>query len=663
MTRQTANLRLSSRYLLGLLLILLAGISVALSYSIDDQPQLQGILQGVALLIVVSYSILLSVLCKAKSSQANDLVIMSAVFGIIAGLIEGLYFWVSSRLGTLNGISIEILWISPAVNLLIFGGIGLLLALVSIFLPRNGYDSIVIFIFLFLTLMDWFILVTSGKIHVLASLMLTAGISIALLRWIRKFKIDYSLLGRKWLPRVLAAFFVLFLSIQSATWLIERGKVANLPEASEDLPNIIFIVIDALRSDHLSTYGYARQTSPYIDKLAAQGVVFDNAFSSTSYTLPSHVSMLTGLYPREHGVEWDTYNRLATNGLPMLSEALTQEGYRTGGFSGNTFWFTREQGFGRGFSHFEDFFTTLADMALRTFYGRGFELYIMRKIGLDDIPARKHASDINHSVVKWITQDADRPFFVFINFMDVHDPYLPALPYRTQFSDQDGIGGILNWRVGRTDPKLSPAELQSEIDAYDGAIAYTDHQIQLLLEQLQADGYLENTLIVLTSDHGEAFGEHDLYLHAHSLYREVIEIPLILHWAGELPAGKRISQPVSNVFLPATILDLIGSKAKDDIPGKSLARLWRENSPDSQWPLPLSELARQPWVPETYPVYHGWIKSVISSEWHLIQHETLDLEMFRWKIDPRESSNRAMDATSKEELRLLIACIKNLRTC
>ena len=125
-------------------------------------------------------------------------------------------------------------------------------------------------------------------------------------------------------------------------------------EAKPDLKNVIIISVDTLRADHLSSYGYQRQTSPNIDRIGEEGVIFKNAYSTSSYTLPSHVSLMTGQYNYQHGSEWDTFDALRDNPVPTLAEVLQSEGYRTAGFSANLFWVTSEQGFDRGFMHFED---------------------------------------------------------------------------------------------------------------------------------------------------------------------------------------------------------------------------------------------------------------------------------------------------------------------
>jgi arylsulfatase A-like enzyme len=202
--------------------------------------------------------------------------------------------------------------------------------------------------------------------------------------------------------------------------------------ASPYTPNILFIVIDTLRSDHLSSYGYERSTSSTIDRLAEQGVLFENTFSTSSYTTPSHASLLTGRYPHEHGAQWITHRPILDDRYQTLPAALKARGYRTAAFSANRFWFTREQGLGRGFIHFEDNFHSLGDMAVRTFYGRKFEEFILRRL-VDDYPWRQQAKDINNSVVRWLERNPERSFFAFLNYFDVHDPYLPPQSYRSEF--------------------------------------------------------------------------------------------------------------------------------------------------------------------------------------------------------------------------------------
>jgi choline-sulfatase len=205
--------------------------------------------------------------------------------------------------------------------------------------------------------------------------------------------------------------------------------------------------------------------------------------------------------------------------------------------------------------------------------------------------------------------------------MDTHDPYLPPEPYRHRFSKMKNPGGIINEFVGRDHPMLNAQQLQGEIDAYDGGIAYADEDIGRMLQELRQRGILENTIVIFTSDHGEELGEHGFYGHGKSLYREEIQVPLIVWWPGHVPAGVRVAQPVTNTALPATIASLVGVNDGMTFPGPSLAQAWETTATPRTWPDPLSEVDEMAWVCDSCPVHYGSIKSLISARWHFIERE------------------------------------------
>ena len=184
---------------------------------------------------------------------------------------------------------------------------------------------------------------------------------------------------------MVAAWVLAFAGIQGGKWLQERNAVAHLPTAAAGAPNVLVIVVDTLRADHVSSYGYARPTTPNFDRMAQQGVLFDNAISPCSWSLPSHVSLLTGLYQFEHGIgnvqpePWLGWGRKAWAASPLWERRWSNRGYRTGAFSANRTYFSASLGFGRGFHHFEDYFHSPSDMFVRTLYGREFaRIYLKR---------------------------------------------------------------------------------------------------------------------------------------------------------------------------------------------------------------------------------------------------------------------------------------------
>ena len=568
---------------------------------------------------------------------------LAAWAGLVTGLLEGAGLLGFQELGWLNwnvaqlAVASEILWISPVFDLLLFSAAGLVLWALARWLPRLAWTRIATFVLLLMAFFD--LLALSGKIRLAGAIVLAAGLATVCSRWIAKREEPAARFRRRSLPWVAALTVLLVAGVEGGLWWEESRAEAKLPAAAAGQSNILVIVVDTLRADHLSGYGYGRATSPNVDRLAEKGVLFENTMATSSWTLPSHASLLTGLYPFEHGAEEEPLDARS----PVIGEALMGRGYRTGAFSANYLFFSRPRGFGRGFIRFEDFFNSAADMAQRTVYGRKFEIYVRRPLGFEDLPSRKLAADINRSVLRWIDRDGKRPFFAFLNYFDVHDPYLPPEPYRSRFAKVKKPGGIINEYVERGNPRLTAEQLQSEVDAYDGAIAYMDEQVRRLLEELAKRGLEKNTLVVFTSDHGEMLGEHGgMLVHRNSLYREVIRVPLIFYQPGTVPAGVRVARPVTNAALPATLLDLIGAGGQSTFPGPSLAEAWRNADARVAWPEPLAEIAQMPFeVMKKYPVYSGWLKSLLNEQWHFIAHQKERAELYDLTNDPGESRNLA----------------------
>lgn len=562
--------------------------------------------------------------------------------GLLCGLVEGAGLLALQRLGWLNwnmaqvAVSAEIVWISALFDLLLFFVVGLLCAAIVRWLPQLWL--VAIGLLSFLLLFDW--LALSGRIRHSGALMLGLGLAVVFVRWYAAHAEAAHRFWRRSLPWLAGLALLSAVGIEGSKWLAERRALATLPAASANTPNVLVIIVDTLRADHLSSYGYARATSPRIDAVASEGVLFETAIATSSWTLPSHVSLVTGRYPYENRRPGQPIDPA----FPTVAEAFRERGYRTGAFSANTFFFSSRIGFGRGFIRFEDFFHSWADRAARTLYGRKVSQYILQRLGYEDIPGRKLATDVTDATLDWIGSD-ERPFLAYLNYFDVHDPYLPPQPWRSKFSERSEPGGVLNSFLLRYYPEMTAEQLQDEIAAYDGAIAYVDHEIGRLLEGLDRSGLAGNTIVVITSDHGEMLGEHELYLHRNCLYREAIHVPLIVRWPGQIPAGLRITRPVSIASLPATLLDLVGGASP--FPGPSLAPLWRTSGVESrpftaEWPDPLAELDKFPFEPvKREPAYHGAMKSLVSEQWHYIEHEKFGRELFDWHNDPAQSHNLA----------------------
>jgi arylsulfatase A-like enzyme len=582
---------------------------------------------------------------KLNKDVAKDILGYSIWFGLLTGLVEaiGLFFlyradWLIYRLSN-RGIWYETFWVAPLVDLVLFSLLGVGFILIGYVFPGVPVKRLLYPSFIFLALFDWLFVVLYGRISMYALLLLAVGVAVQLTYTLNRFESAVSKLVHRSLPWLAGLAIGLFVVIQAGGKANEIIRTSKLPVAGQELPNVIVIVVDALRADHLSSYGYERDTSPYIDTLVKEGVHFENAISTSSWTEPSHASMLTGHYTYTHQAELKPLD----NRLPTIGEALQAEGYRTGAFSANTLFFTRRQGFGRGFLHFEDHFRSLQDVFMNSSYGFLFDYYVLRK-GLDyeGVPGRRYAADINRSILRWVDENHEHPFFVFVNYFDVHDPYLPPEPYRSRYAAVPEPGGLINTYLERYYPELTPEQLQSEMDAYDGAINYVDDQIKDLSSELRKRGLMDNTLIIITADHGESFGEHGFLRHSGSLYMEQIHVPLIFWWPGHVPSDKTVAIPVTNSAIPSTILSLLDVD-NNVFPSPALSTLFFDQNIPTEWPYPISELAKSTGSVPQEPSYNGNLKSVVTSDYQYIVHDKFGNELYNWQEDPSESHNLAAD--------------------
>ncbi len=550
-------------------------------------------------------------------SLAGEFLPLAIGFGLITGIVEGLGLVLLHRAHWLNwrlynrAFWYETLWITPLVDLILFLLAGFALTLAGLVLKRALVKTFAWFTFIFLAIFDWVIILLFGRISLFALLILVIGLSVQLTRSLIRSDARFTGRLRRLNPWLAGVAIVLLLIVQGGGWLNEKIKTVNLPDHNEKAPNILVIVVDTLRADHLSVYGYQRETSPFIDSLAQEGVRFQNAISPSSWTQPSHASMLTGHYTYEHQAELEPLD----GRYQTIGEAMQTQGYRTGAFSANTLFFTRRQGFGRGFLHFEDNYLTTTDAFLNSsVYGFLFDFYGLRKaLNYEGVPTRRYAADINRSTLDWIDREPEKPFFVFINYFDVHDPYLPPEPYRSKFASSPNPGGLINGFTERYSPSLTPEQIQTEMDAYDGAISYVDDEIKKLFVELDTRGLLENTVVILTSDHGKSFGEHGLLQHSASLYLQEIHVPLIVWGTDFAPPGKVIDTPVSLSALPATLTSLVHA-GENPFPGPSLTDLMENEAEPADWPDPLSEVAQFSGAAERNPTTHGQMKSVVGQK-------------------------------------------------
>ncbi len=323
-----------------------------------------------------------------------------------------------------------------------------------------------------------------------------------------------------------------------------------------------------LRPDHLGCYGYARETSPNIDRLAANGVLFENAFSSTSWTLPAHAALFTGLADSVHGCT-DTNMRLDER-LVTMAERFRAAGYATAGFFSGPY-LHPVFGLGQGFDVYEDC-TSYPKLSAR--YAKengtvdGMKIWTASH---NDITSPRVYKAVRH----WLRSNERTPFFLFIHLWDVHYDFMPPPPYNRMFDpDYDGTitsrDFLNNPAINKNMPRR---DLEHLIALYDGEIAWTDEHIGKIMSELSDLGLTDSTVVVLLSDHGTEFFEHGLKGHRETLYDEVIHIPLIIRWPQRLPTGARLEPQVRIVDVLPTVLELAGLEAPQKIMGQSLLPL------------------------------------------------------------------------------------------
>ena len=307
-------------------------------------------------------------------------------------------------------------------------------------------------------------------------------------------------------------------------------------------PNVLFITIDTLRADHLSSWGYHLETSPNIDKLAAEGVRYANAYTVTSRTAPSHYSMFTSRYPQEHGAKLNGFALPQDSKFLLLPQVLKKYGYKNGAF-------VSAWPLSKKLTKLDRHFDTYDEELNRSY---------------QTINSMRWAEDVTPRAIDWIKRNKQGPFFAWVHFFDPHSPY----ELREEFEAKKATG-----EPDRTRERGQHIVLD-DLKAYNSEILYTDHWVGKLVDALDAEGLKENTLVVLLSDHGESIGERGYQGHSHRLYESVVHIPLIFRMPGTVVEGKTVTTRVSTLDLMPTILDMTVKKVQPDaeIPSDMVGR-------------------------------------------------------------------------------------------
>ncbi len=461
--------------------------------------------------------------------------------------------------------------------------------------------------------------------------------------------------------------FVLIVGVGAGLDHILSGleKKASPPSRLK-CPDIILIVLDTLRADHLSCYGYSSKTSPFLDNYATESALYLNAISTSCHTPPPHATLLTGKYPSTHGVYGN--NRFMSPRDRRLPGLLAETGYHSVGIVSNLA-LHAVFGFGMGF---DAYISERLDILTHIGFWQKIGLWggVKRNFpGLVPILSRPEKLENKRMNEAEYTTDLaieavgeappNRPLFLFLNYMDPHMPYAPPpgdLRYFLKGDQQQGgelshagnssmasksnkeIMDILFARLNREKANLLPELPREDLDyllaAYDGEIRYLDRHLARLFDSLKAEGRLDNALVIITSDHGEHFGEHRIFLHANSLYEELIRIPLLISWPGRIAAGPR-DQLVSLISLTPTMLEAAGVPIPEDMEGESLLpglvadgdeirreekTVWESSGVVSQWT-------------GNHAIYSEGFKGIF--------YKSGDVEIYDLSSDPAETQNLA----------------------
>ena len=389
----------------------------------------------------------------------------------------------------------------------------------------------------------------------------------------------------------------LFTWLLCAVALVPRCSSPGKSHRALKNANVLLVTLDTTRADRIGAYGYAGAETPNLDRLAREGILFEHCITPTAYTLPSHSSIMTGLYPPHHGVRLNGDAALGGSHV-TLAEHLAAKGYRTGAFAG-AFVLDGRWGLAQGFQQYDDQFKLAPDQPL----------------SLANV--QRPADKVVDAALQWLQQEDSRPFFAWVHFYDPHIPYEPPEPFRSRFAS----GG--------------PSSL------YDGEIAFADAQLGRLLQWLDQRDLEKNTVVVVVGDHGEGLGSHGEGEHGYFVYDYAVRVPLVMRLPGS--SGARVAEQVRTVDIFPTVLDLLAGEPPRDLNGSSLMTLIRggkQEGPRYAYSESMSVHLQYGWSP---------LYSLRTNEYKFI--EAPRSELYDLQRDPRESDNR-LDSLRRVALEL-----------
>ena len=559
---------------------------------------------------------------RPAARRFTDVFLLGIAVAIATGLVHALWLAVSHYgFDKMTWYPRGFFWMSPVAYTLVFLPGALLLGLLALTIRKPW--MLAFSAFAVATVGAFGLLLPTTAISRAAALVLAAGVGSVFSRMVMKRSDRWLSLARGLV--VLGVIGVPITALLQG--FRDRPARAVASDRPDEPPNILLVVMDVVRASSVTLNQPELSTTPSLARRGAEGVVFEWAFSTAPWTLPSHAGMLTGLYPRQQDGDW--YKPLQEEAR-TLTETLRDRGYATGGFVANLHYTAWDTGLAQGFDHFEDYardwlqiircssytqtalFTSLLDAK-----GVGDVVRAFVSPNLSMIPQHtyrtKLADRVNGDFLRWQDGLGGRPFFALINLMDGHLPYFEPEPLKSRY----------------------PPQVHHDLRAYDASIRFIDVQLDSLFSALAQKGELDRTIVVVTADHGELFEQHGLSGHANSLYLDLLHVPLMIRYPARVPAGVRIAAPVSLRDLSTTLIDLSGGR--DSLPGVSLRHAW-EGQLDLLSPV-LAEVTKLPNPAET-PASQGNMRSLFDDSLHYIVNEgTRREELYAYRADPAEARN------------------------
>ncbi len=412
---------------------------------------------------------------------------------------------------------------------------------------------------------------------------------------------------------VAAACGLLLLAGAAVAWMALPTLAAG---RARGRPPVIIVSLDTLRADRLGAYGSTSGLTPHLDRLAAEGMVFDQASSTAPWTLPSHTSLFTSLLPFDHHVRW-SWMKIHPE-RAMLAERFKDAGYRTAAFTGGGY--------------------VSSDFG----FDQGFEIYENHDEILEGGPG-----PIAAAALDWVRRHRDEPFFLFLHTYEPHSPFI-----HTDRANPDDAGQLppeISYQeveaIHKQELVLTERERRYVVDMYDGDAAHTDKVMGGLLATLQEEGILDGAILVILSDHGEDLWDHDPVRspgHGHSLYEELIRVPLVVRAPGTVLAGARIHTPVSLMDVAPTLLELAGLPADRHHEGRSLAAALRTGAEPATVPVRAESVE---YGPDRFSHRLGDLKVILTPTPEVVHNnvklEVRPLEIFDLAADPGEQASIA----------------------